>query len=139
MPDPLTPLLDNFTRPDGPLGPNWVAIGGTCAIDTNQCAGTDGGVDNSARWHTLTGADCDVYASFPVRQDDGSGNVLFARLLADLSAGYTLTIYRDDVGGDLIQLDAIGAPGILTIPIMLLAGDAFWLNLTGRQARTDCP
>jgi hypothetical protein len=67
QPDYSPPILDNFNRPDGTLGPNWLSPwpvaftgNGLVVISGQKAANSSDGNEDTARWNTPLAADCEI-------------------------------------------------------------------------------
>jgi hypothetical protein len=140
---PTTPILDDFDRADEgpPPSTNWTTPLGTFGLTVNtlQCAWNGSGSPGFAAWNTPTGPDCEIYMTYPVRQNDGSPQFLiFCSVDKDFSgAAYWLEINRDDAGGDYVELFSnLGALGALYPIADYKDGDSFGIRRLGTTIET---
>lgn len=134
---PLTPILDNFTRANGTLGPNWTSVWDDAAVRivSNAAATTIAtGAFESSGWYwnlNTFGPDAEVYATMSTV---GTDNIyrLYLRLSPATGNGYLITankftsqigLYRSD-GGIYTQLGSL-------ISQTIFNGDSFGASIVG--------
>lgn len=80
---PTTPVVEQFTGPNGPLSPNWLNIVevGDSALQVylNAAAGASG-LASSATWIPATYLNCEAYISHPVSSVSLSVTAIYLRV-----------------------------------------------------------
>lgn len=134
---PITPVLDDFNRPDEAPPTNWTAsIPASLGIVSQELACIFApGSDVVGYYDVQTfGPDCENRIDLIAVPEDGGQFFLYIRESADYGAtdGYYIAVYRDDAGDDTITLVHARTSTILgTCIITLQAGDSFGLRCMG--------
>jgi hypothetical protein len=141
---PATPILDDFNRADGLMGPNWAIYPNDyyLKIDTNQVvSGRGPGYGGEMYYTHAFGPDAEIYITCVSIVNSASSLIKIGNDPLTKLGGYVVNYTRDDTLGDTISLSDeyayyLGLPYTLgTVTVDYAPGDAIGIRAVGTKIK----